>query len=101
MSRLSQGAQDRLYLALRLALAEVMSEQGVRGPLLLDDPFVTFDAERLADAFRNLQRVAEHHQVILLAHDEGHRALGWPVRELPLEVEDGASPEEETEAGGG
>ena len=81
--RLSRGASDRLYLALRLALAEVMGEQGVAGPLILDDPFVTFDADRLADAFETLRRVAERRQVILLAHDERYRELGWPVIELP------------------
>ena len=83
LDRLSQGARDRLYLALRLALAEVMGEQGVSGPLILDDPFVTFDAQRLADAFETLRRVAERRQVILLAHDEAYRELGWPVLELP------------------
>jgi len=82
VDRLSRGASDRLYLALRLALTEVMGEQGVRGPLILDDPFVTFDAERLADAFETLRRVAERRQVILLAHDEQYRELGWPVLEL-------------------
>lgn len=84
LERLSQGARDRLYIALRLALAEVMGEQGVRGPLILDDPFVTFDAQRLADAFETLRRVAETRQVILLAHDDRYRELGWEVRELPF-----------------
>lgn len=84
VDRLSRGASDRLYLALRLALAEVMGEQGVMGPLILDDPFVTFDAERLEDAFETLRRVAERRQVILLAHDEQYRELGWPVEELPV-----------------
>lgn len=87
VDRLSRGASDRLYLALRLALAEVMGEQGVMGPLILDDPFVTFDAERLEDAFETLRRVAERRQVILLAHDEQYRELGWPVEELPVRPE--------------
>jgi len=90
VDRLSQGAKDALYLALRLALAEVMGEQGVRGPLILDDPFVTFDADRLADAFETLGRLAERRQVILLAHDERYRELGWPVWDLPRTGHGGA-----------
>jgi len=85
VERLSQGAKDRLYLSLRLALAEVMAKQGVVGPLILDDPFVTFDADRRADAFETLRRLAVHRQVILLAHDEVYRELGWPVWTCPTE----------------
>jgi len=84
VDRLSQGARDRLYFALRLALAEVMGEQGVNGPLILDDPFVNFDAQRLMDVFEVLKAVARRRQVILLVHDGRYRALGWPVEELSM-----------------
>ncbi|MGH2453370.1 MAG: ATP-binding protein [bacterium] len=61
---LSRGTADQVYLAVRLALVEVLSE-GRRPPLLLDDPFGSFDPERLAAAMALLRRVSETHQVLL------------------------------------
>lgn len=61
---LSRGTADQVYLAVRLALVEVLSE-GRHPPLLLDDPFGSFDPERLAAAMALLRRVAETHQVLL------------------------------------
>ncbi len=46
---LSRGAKDRLFLAMRLALAQVLGAQrGVSLPLLLDDPMANWDDEALA-----------------------------------------------------
>ncbi|MBI3976440.1 MAG: hypothetical protein HY334_08630, partial [Armatimonadetes bacterium] len=61
---LSRGTADQVYLAVRLALVEVLSE-GRRPPLLLDDPFASFDQERLAAAMALLRRVSETHQILL------------------------------------
>jgi len=76
--QLSQGARDQLALSLRLAVAELLSED-VRLPLLLDDPFLSFDAPRLAEMRATLARVAEERQVILLSHREDLAAWGRPV----------------------
>ena len=61
---LSRGTADQIYLAVRLALVEVLAE-GNHPPLLLDDPFGTFDPERLRAAMALLRKVSAAHQVLL------------------------------------
>jgi uncharacterized protein YhaN len=62
--RLSKGTQDQLYLALRLALMDLLFPS-TRPPLFLDDPFVKFDAGRRRAALQLCQRIAQQRQVIL------------------------------------
>src|SRR3972149_5996311 len=62
---LSRGTADQIYLAVRLALVEVLAE-GNHPPLLLDDPFGTFDPERLRAAMALLRKVRAAHQVLPL-----------------------------------
>ncbi|HPT67730.1 MAG TPA: AAA family ATPase [Bacillota bacterium] len=60
---LSTGATDQIYFAFRLALARVIA--GVPGyPILLDDPFVHFDRDRLAEAVKLLKELSQNHQII-------------------------------------
>lgn len=66
--QLSQGARDQLYLSLRLAIADLLAED-VRLPLILDDPFVNCDSERLERIRVALSRVAETRQIWLLTHN--------------------------------
>lgn len=61
---LSRGAQDQCYLAARLALVRVLA-QGRRPPVVLDDPFVTFDDEREAAAMAMVAELARDGQVLL------------------------------------
>jgi len=52
---LSRGAKDRLFLAMRLALAVALGqERGVRLPMLLDDPLANWDDEALLSGMRVL-----------------------------------------------
>jgi hypothetical protein len=46
VAAMSEGTQDQLFLALRLAAAERAVEAGVRLPFLADDLFINFDDER-------------------------------------------------------
>lgn len=68
--RLSAGTRDQLYLALRLAACRVLQftgdDEGETVPLILDDPFVTFDDKRTARAMALLRRIAADRQVIVL-----------------------------------
>ena len=64
--RLSAGTRDQLYLALRLAACEVLQDGGEPVPLILDDPFVTFDDQRTARAMALLRQLAAGRQVIVL-----------------------------------
>ena len=60
----SRGAIDQVYLATRLALVEVLA-QGKSPPLVLDDPFVHFDEERLQAAMDLVRRLSSQYQVLL------------------------------------
>lgn len=77
---LSRGAQDQLVLALRLAIADHVADD-VRLPLVLDDPFLTWDADRLGQLRTSLDRLARERQVVLLSHDARFEEWGEPVRE--------------------
>ncbi len=54
---LSVGAFDQAYLALRLALSELLSEQ-ICLPLIIDDGFTQYDDERLQLAFDLLSDIS-------------------------------------------
>ena len=60
----SDGTVDQLYLALRLAVAEVLTPDA---PLILDDALVRFDDNRMENALQILSEVAIHRQVILFS----------------------------------
>ncbi len=61
---LSQGTADELYLAMRLALSDILSEEEPI-PLVLDDALVNFDDKRMAKALDYLNELAKKRQVIL------------------------------------
>ena len=66
---LSTGTRDQVYLAFRIAMAELVTG-GSDFPLIFDDPFVNFDADRLDNTIKVLQKLAGMgHQVILLTKD--------------------------------
>ncbi len=67
-AQLSQGARDQLYLSLRLAIADLLSED-ICLPLILDDPFVNCDGERLERIRQALAAVAKERQIWLLTHN--------------------------------
>ena len=62
---LSKGTVDQLYLALRLAMVQAMSDTGESIPLLLDDPFSSYDDQRLERALELLARLSAQNQVLL------------------------------------
>lgn len=86
VGQLSQGAQDQLYLALRLAVADLVARE-VRLPLLLDDPFVNCDEQRLERIRAALAEVASQRQVVLLTHRDTFLEWGTPVALLPVEAD--------------
>ena len=62
---LSAGTLDLMYLAVRLAVCELAMPEGEPCPLILDDPLVNLDEERLGQAMELLRRIAKERQVIL------------------------------------
>jgi recombinational DNA repair ATPase RecF len=80
--QLSKGTIDQIYLAARIGLVRLVT-QGRRPPLLLDDPFVTFDDRRAARAALLLRDLSTDFQVIYLACSNRYDGLADSVVELP------------------
>ena len=78
---LSRGTQDQVYLAARLALSDLVFHDA-RPPLLMDDPFVTFDPQRKQAALELCKRLAVDRQIILFTCHEGYDAYADHVIEL-------------------
>ena len=68
----SEGTVDQMYLALRLAVAEALTEQA---PLILDDALIRFDDTRLKAAMEVLQEESQKKQVILFTCQSREKAL--------------------------
>ena len=65
LAYLSAGATDQLYLAVRLAISELLLPREKRVPLVLDDALANFDDARCRTALRWLKEEAKNRQVIL------------------------------------
>ena len=76
---LSEGAQDQLYLALRVASLERYAAAAAPLPLVLDDVFTSFDDDRARAGLEVLVELAARHQVLFFTH---HRALVDIAREV-------------------
>jgi uncharacterized protein YhaN len=87
---LSRGTIDQLYLAARLSLVEIICENH-RPPLLLDDPFVTFDSRRLGQAMEVLRDFSRGQQIIIFTCGDQYDAYADQVVELrPASLGEGA-----------
>lgn len=64
---LSQGAADQLYLAVRLAICDMVLPEEKRVPLILDDALVSFDDDRLHAALDYLLAESEKRQILLFS----------------------------------
>lgn len=62
---LSAGAADQLYLAVRLAICDLVLPGGNPVPIVLDDALASFDDARCAAALAYLRREAERRQILL------------------------------------
>jgi len=62
---IGSGAVDQCYLALRLALVDLLPPDGRRPPLFLDDPFLAYDERRQAAAMQLLGELAHERQIFL------------------------------------
>ena len=68
----SDGTADQLYLALRLAVAEILTPDA---PLVLDDALARFDDTRMKAAMDILRREAERKQVILFTCQQREKMI--------------------------
>jgi uncharacterized protein YhaN len=66
VENLSRATIDQIYLAARLGLVKLVCGNK-KPPLLLDDPFITFDDNRLEATMELLIEVAKDYQILLFA----------------------------------
>jgi len=81
-AQLSQGTLDQLYLAARVELVRLVTNDR-RPPLLFDDPFVTYDDARAAHAVELLKGLTGDHQILYLTTSERYDAAADRVIVLP------------------
>jgi uncharacterized protein YhaN len=81
VEKLSRGTQDQVYLAARLAFSDLVFHEA-RPPLLMDDPFVTFDPQRKQAALEMCKSLAVDRQIILFTCHEGYDSFADHVIEL-------------------
>ncbi len=77
LDRLSAGTMDQIYLALRLAVADLLLGRD-QAPLILDDSFALYDDSRVKAA---LEGLAKRRQIILFTCHKREEAL---LQELGL-----------------
>lgn len=68
VTELSQGTRDQLYIALRIALSEIMQKKH-QMPFFIDDAFVHFDPKRLDKMYAIFKQLATKQQIILFTND--------------------------------
>lgn len=78
---LSQGTADQLYLAVRLAICQLVLPSEDPAPILLDDALVTFDDDRMAAALDYLTELAGDRQILLFTCQR--RELDYLVQAHP------------------
>ncbi|WP_067729818.1 ATP-binding protein [Oceanobacillus damuensis] len=83
IDELSQGTIDQLYVSLRLAISEIMSEDNGL-PFIIDDAFVHFDSLRTNRMIKILEQAAEKQQVILLTCKEEVAKAGSGMKRIDL-----------------
>ncbi len=79
---LSRGTLDQIYLACRLALLNLISED--KNPVvIMDDPFVTFDKHRRKNALKLLKSLSKKYQILLLTCHDFYDGCEDQLIELP------------------
>jgi DNA repair exonuclease SbcCD ATPase subunit len=79
---LSVGTVDQIYFLLRLVFVEILFNNNNNNnnnniPLVLDDPFVSFDHVRKTATKKILEEYIEQNQVLLFTHNREYK--GWGV----------------------
>jgi len=69
---MSDGTQDQLYLALRIAALEQYLEEGEPIPFIVDDILINFDELRSKETFKILAELSKRTQIIFFTH---HRSM--------------------------
>ena len=74
---LSIGTREQVAVLVRLAMADVLREQGKPVMLILDDPLVNSDDTRFEGMSRALRKAAKHLQILILTcHADRYQPIG-------------------------
>ena len=66
---LSAGYKDLIYICMRLALIDSLFE-GEKPFIILDDPFINLDEEKIKNAMNLLRQLSNNYQIIyFICHD--------------------------------
>jgi len=77
---LSMGAREQIAVISRLALADILREGGHSSCVVLDDPLVNADQERLERMHLVLHRAATHQQILIFTcRERDFLGLGAPI----------------------
>ncbi|MDH4222217.1 MAG: AAA family ATPase [candidate division Zixibacteria bacterium] len=79
---LSRGTLDQIYLACRIALLNLISEDK-KPVVIMDDPFVTFDKHRRENALKLLKTLSKKYQILLLTCHDFYDGYEDRLIELP------------------
>ncbi len=79
-ARLSIGTIDQLYLSLRLAMVEELSEEKM--PIILDESFAYYDTERLKNILAYIAQKFTNHQIMIFTCTDREKEI---LNELSLE----------------
>lgn len=75
VENLSIGTLDQIHFLIRFAFFKLLTKD--KTPfLILDDPFVSFDRNRLINTIDILKKEAKDYQILLFTHDEYYKRWG-------------------------
>lgn len=61
---LSGGTVDQIYMALRIAMADLITSKGEKLPYIFDEIFAHYDDERTREAFRYFEELSKENQIV-------------------------------------
>ena len=69
----SEGTKNLIEICVRFALVEALFTED-KPPIILDDPFVNLDGEKLSNALKFLEKISKEYQIIyLICHESRGR----------------------------
>ena len=79
----SDGTIDQMYLSLRLAAADAMSEHESL-PILIDEAFAYYDEDRISAVFNLLHELSASHQIIVFTCKESELRIAGDFKDVNI-----------------
>jgi hypothetical protein len=84
-SLVSHGTAEQVHLVLRVVLADLLTYEHERCPVLLDEPTVHADPRRTAEVLEFLRAVSRRHQVVVFSQEA--EVASWAEERLDPDVD--------------